>query len=366
MPVRRLPQNPNLDHFKYQAKDLLKDHAAKSPAAAQRIREFHPDWRKSSDAEIFAARFRLSDAQLAIAREYGFLSWPRLKRRIEAPKPTDEIKLPHHQRIEDPIFRRGVELIDAGDVEGLRSHLEAHPKLARQHVRFEGMNYFHNPGFVEFVAGNPVRHPSLPKNIVEVARVILDLGVDQPALDETLALVATGSVPRECGQQIPLINLLCDYGADADTAMRSAAVLYELDSVRALLRRGARLTLPVAAALGRIDDLRRMLPAANAEERHLAFALAAQYGYAEIVKLLLDAGEEPDRFNPVGGHSHATALHQAAGNGMLEVVKLLVERGARTDIKDILFGGTPLGWAKHEHRKEVEAYLREKGAMDSW
>ena len=38
------PQNPNLEHLKYQAKDLLKDHAARSTAAAQRIREFHPRW----------------------------------------------------------------------------------------------------------------------------------------------------------------------------------------------------------------------------------------------------------------------------------------------------------------------------------
>jgi len=366
MPVRTLPKNPSLEHLKYQAKDLLKDHAARSVAAAQRIREFHPDWRKASDAEIFAAKFRLSDAQLAIAREYGFLSWPRLKRRIEKPKASDEVKRPHHERIEDPIFRRGVELIDAGDVEGLRAYLKDHPKLARQHVQFEGTNYFHNPGFVEFVAGNPVRHATLPGNIVDMARLILDVGVDQAALDETLALVATGSVPRECGQQIPLIDLLCDYGADVDGAIRMAAVLYELDAVLALLRRGARMTTAVAAALGRIEEVRKMLPKASGEERHLAFAVAAQYGYVEIVSLLLVAGEDPDRFNPVGGHSHATALHQAAGNGMLGVVKLLVERGARTDIKDILFGGTPLGWAKHEGRTEVEAYLREKGAMDSW
>ena len=366
MPVRALPKNPSLEHLKYQAKDLLKDHAARSVAAAQRIREFHPDWRMASDADIFATRLRVSDAQLAIAREYGFLSWPRLKRRIEKPRPSDEVILPHHERIEDSIFRHGVGLIDAGDVEGLRAYLKAHPKLARQHVQFEGTNYFHNPGFVEFVAGNPVRHQTLPKNIVDVARVILDKGVDQAALDETLALVATGSVPRECGQQIPLIDLLCEYGADVDGAIRIAAVLYELDAVRALLRHGARMTMAVAGALGRIDDVRQLIPNAHEEERHLAFALAAQYGYVGIVSLLLDAGEDPDRFNPVGGHSHATALHQAAGNGVLGVVKLLVERGARTDIKDILFGGTPLGWAKYEGKKEVEAYLREKGALDSW
>jgi hypothetical protein len=35
----------------------------------------------------------------------------------------------------------------------------------------------------------------------------------------------------------------------------------------------------------------------------------------EIVRLLLDAGEDPNRYNPVGGHSHTTPLHQAAGGG---------------------------------------------------
>jgi ankyrin repeat protein len=96
----------------------------------------------------------------------------------------------------------------------------------------------------------------------------------------------------------------------------------------------------------------------------LALGLASQYGHLEIVRLLLDAGEDPNRFNPVGGHSHSTPLHQAAGNGHLEVVKLLVERGARLDVKDIVFGGTPAGWAAHAEKKEVEAYLRAREESD--
>lgn len=55
MPVRRLSSNPNLDHLKYQAKDLLKEHKARTPGAAQRIREFHPRYGRASDAEIFSA-----------------------------------------------------------------------------------------------------------------------------------------------------------------------------------------------------------------------------------------------------------------------------------------------------------------------
>ena len=360
MPVRPLPENPSLQHLKYQAKDLLKGHSARDASVAQRLREFHPAWTKASDAEIFATRLTLGDAQLAIAREYGFASWTRLKRRIENPTLADQVNRPHHERIGDPVFRRAVDLMDAGDVAGLRIHLKEHPGLSGKQVAFEGGNYFRSPALLEFVAENPVRHGKLPVNICEIAKAILDAGVDQSSLDDTLTLVATGCVPRECGVQIDLINLLCDHGANAEKAAEPAAAHGETESLRALLRRGARLSLPIAAALGLRDDARRLLPQATPNDRHLALALAAQFGYAVVVELLLDAGEDANRFNPVGAHSHSTPLHQAAGNGHLEVVELLIARGANPHVKDILFGGTPAGWANHAGKKDVETFLREK------
>jgi hypothetical protein len=358
MPVRRLPSNPNLDHLKYQAKDLLKDHAARIPTLAQRLREFHPRWSKATDAEIFDAKLKLSDAQLTIAREAGFPSWARLKRHIEKPTLADKLDLPHHERIEDNVFRRAVEFLDAGDAAGLRAYLKQYPKLTQQRVLFEGGNYFRNPTLLEFIAENPVRHGKLPTNIVEVAKVILDAGVEQAALYETLMLVATGSVPRECAVQVPLIDLLCDLGADPDSALVTTALLGERKAVDALLAHGARINLPVAAALGRIEDVSRLLPGADAAERHLAFALAAQYNRVEVARMLLDAGEDPNRYNPVGGHSHSTPLHQAAAGGFGELARLLVERGARLDLKDVLWKGTPADWARHAGRKELEEYLR--------
>src|SRR5580700_7672618 len=224
MPVRRIPSDPNLDHLKYQAKDLLQEHAAGDPAAAQRIREFHPRFHRAPDAEIFAAHLKLSDAQLTIAREAGFQSWPRLKRHIQRPTLTDQLNLPHHERIEDPVFRRAVDLIDAGDAASLRAYLKQHPKLVNQHVAFEGWNYFHNPTLLEFIAENPVRQGKLPKTIVDVSRVILDASPVQSELNETLMLVATGRVPRECRVQRPLIDLLCDRGADPNSAIHAAVL----------------------------------------------------------------------------------------------------------------------------------------------
>src|SRR5437763_15998786 len=124
--------------------------------------------------------------------------------------------------------------------------------------------------------------------------------------------------------------------------------------------RSARIDLLVTAALGRIEDARRLLTGANTEARHLALTLASDFGHVEVVRLLLDAGEDPNRYNPIGGHSHTTPLHQAAGAGHLEVVRLLVERGARLDLKDILWQATPADWAKHAGNTEIEAYLRSK------
>lgn len=362
MPVKSLPPNPSLNHLRYQAKDLLRDHAARSQAVAQRIREFHPQFRRASDAEILEAQFRLSDAQLTIAREYGFPSWARMKRHIEKPTLSDRLDLPHHERIQDPVFRRAVDLLDGGDVAGLRAFLERNPDLVLQHVVFEGGNYFQNPTLLEFIAENPVRRGTLPSNIVDVAKLILDAGPTMASRNEALMLVATGSVPRECRQQRPLINLLCQYGANPGSAIHPAALHGEFEAVNALLALGTTIDLPIASALGRVEDARRLLPGAGPEDRHLALTLAADFGHVEIVRLLLDAGEDPNRYNPVGGHSHTTPLHQAAGRGHDAVVRLLVERGARLDMKDLLWQATPEGWARHAGNEQIQAYLRAHAA----
>ncbi|MGA9668124.1 MAG: ankyrin repeat domain-containing protein [Terracidiphilus sp.] len=358
MPVKKLPANPNLDHLKHQAKDLMRDHAARMPHSAQLLREFHPRFLHSTDAEIFAARLALSDAQLAIARESGFPSWTRLKRHIEKPTLTDRLDLPHHERIEDPIFRRAVNLIDAGDEQGLRAWLQQHPHLVHQHITFEGWNYFRNPTLLEFVAGNPVRHQTMPQNIVQIAKAILDCGPDQSSTNQTLCLVGTGSIPRQCQKQIPLINLLCDHNADPNTALEVVALCGEFEALAALINRGGQITLPIAAALNLPNEAHQLLASATDHHRHLALNLAAQYGRTEIVRLLLDAGEDPDRYTPVGGHSHGTPLHHAAGYGHLDVVRLLIEHGASLNQKDVLWRATPVEWAEHEGRTETAIYLR--------
>ena len=282
---------------------------------------------------------------------------------IRPEQPADDLSLPYHERIANPTLRRAVALLDAGDVDGLRVQLKSHPDLTRLQARFGNSNYFHTPTLLEFIAENPVRHGTLPSNIVEVAEVILHAGVETSTLTAALELISTGRVARECQVQIPLIDLLCDHGADPNTALRGAAIHGEHDAVHALIRRGARMDLPVAAALGFTDEFRRLLPSASLEDRRLALAASSQFGHVDIVRLLLDAGEDPDRYNPAGSHAHSTALHQAAQAGHESVARLLVERGAQVNIKDLLWGGTPADWARYQGRVELEAYLRAQEAL---
>src|SRR5437870_5343353 len=81
---KSLPSRPNLEQLKNQAKDLLKSHKSGDADAIHRVQESHPRWSTACESEVRAATLALSDAQLVIAREYGFASWPQLKEHVDA------------------------------------------------------------------------------------------------------------------------------------------------------------------------------------------------------------------------------------------------------------------------------------------
>jgi hypothetical protein len=81
---KQFPVRPSLEQLKKQAKDLLKSHKSGDPDALRRIQEKHPDWCNRSALEPHATRFSLADAQLVIAREYGYDSWPKLKAQVKS------------------------------------------------------------------------------------------------------------------------------------------------------------------------------------------------------------------------------------------------------------------------------------------
>lgn len=265
----------------------------------------------------------------------------------------------YHERITDPEFRKAVDLIDAGNVVELKSLLENQPGLARKKAQLNTNDYFDNPSLLEFVAENPVRHGQVSSNVREIASTIIESGADNESINSTLGLVASGRVVRECQMQKPLIALLCKNGADPDSALLAALGHGEFEAVQALIESGAQSTLPVAAATGEHDTARKLFEQATDEEKHLALALASQFGRSEVVKMLLQASVDPNRYNPDGAHAHTTPLHQAALAGHFEVVKLLVEHGADMSLRDALHNSTAADWATHGGDAATIKFLKE-------
>ena len=282
--------------------------------------------------------------------------------------------------ITDPIFREAVEAIDSGNISLLKGLLIKHPGLLHDPLDTPNeQGYFNRPYLLWFVADNPIRNDKLPTNIIEVTHLIIEeLKQEAPVsfqqqLDYTLGLVVTGRIPRECGVQIGLMNLLMDAGAEPGGGL-GALAHGNIAAAEHLIERGGKLTLAAAVCLDRSDDVTRLAKNASVSDKQVALTAAAFYGKSPMISFLLQAGADPNAYleNAGGFHSHATALHQAVYSGSLESVKLLVDAGANLDLTDRVYGGTPLGWAMHmqteegyddedkKRFKEIENYLLDK------
>lgn len=108
------------------------------------------------------------------------------------------------------------------------------------------------------------------------------------------------------------------------------------------------------ALLARDPDLARARdPATGMTPLHQA----ARHGLADVARLLLDAGADPDARNRWG----LVPLHYAARFGHVPVARLLLARGARPDAA-AAGGQTPLDWAICFERRDVARLLLEAGS----
>jgi ankyrin repeat protein len=113
MSLRSLPDRPDLQQYKKQAKDLLKSVRAGDPDALRRMREHHA---RELD------RIVLADAQLVLAREHGFDSWPKFVREIES-------RL--GERSPSAIWKAAERAVEDGDATTLERLLRDHGKMLR-------------------------------------------------------------------------------------------------------------------------------------------------------------------------------------------------------------------------------------------
>ncbi|MGH9766622.1 MAG: ankyrin repeat domain-containing protein, partial [Blastocatellia bacterium] len=111
LPTRAMRENPDLDQLKRQAKELLKSFIAGAPDAVAEVNAHYRD----ADAATFA----LHDAQLTLARAYGFDSWPKLKAYVDGVTVT-----------------RLADAVRAGDVARVRAMLKARPELVNMEMSY--------------------------------------------------------------------------------------------------------------------------------------------------------------------------------------------------------------------------------------
>jgi hypothetical protein len=251
---KQLPKQPSLEHLKNEAKALLRLAKSGDPDAVKQIGE--P---------------RLANAQLAVAREYGFDSWAKLKRSVEG-----------FASQRDALFAA----IRAGDRDRARAVLSENPSL----VWTTDPNAF----------GASVIGAAGHRNDIPMIELLLECGAD--------------------------IDGRSDWWAGSFGALDFA----DEPTSRFLLSKGATLTAHAASRLGMARELREIVNRnpSSVHERGGDGQFPLHFAKTpEIVDILLEAGANIDARDL---DHEGTAAQTLVMN--LPVLRRLVERGAATDI----------------------------------
>ena len=142
LPTRRLPERPDLEQLRRQARELLEDLVSGKPHATAEVNRFYRD----ADREKFA----LHHAQLVLARSYGFDSWPKLKAFVDG-----------------ITISRLIDTVRAGDVDDVRAILRVRPEL----VNHEAPSSH----------GHTVLHYAVLERMPEMVRTLIQFGADPHA-----------------------------------------------------------------------------------------------------------------------------------------------------------------------------------------
>jgi ankyrin repeat protein len=274
--VEPLPSRPNLEKQQNLAKDLLRAAWRGDSAALERIRALHPR-PPAPDAML------LADAQLVIARGYGFESWAAMKRKIESLTRT-------------PV-EQFVVALHAQDVDRVRELLEQHAE-------------------VRAAINRPISH------------------FDSPPV-------------MRAAKNLPLLDLLIEYGADINQktswwAGPFGILEYDITPEEAapLVARGAAVDIFAAAHLGMFDRVRELLDAdpslvhARGGDGKTALHCART---PEIAQELIGRGAGID----VRCVDHESTPLQYHVRQSPAIARLLLERGARCEIFAAVALGDP-------------------------
>lgn len=340
---KSLPSAPSLEHLKKQAKALQAAYRRRNPEATRLIREFHPDFSARSTDPTIESSFSLSDAQLVIARDYGFASWPKLKEYI------DQQASPNRAAWVSAVINR--------DLGRMRALLTGDPALANS-LHFELDDPYRQKRFPVATllfasAGYPVQTAECAANpwpaSLDMVKLLLESGAD-PNIYSLHGRPLCHVSDREIAQ------ILVKNGADIDlwhhnggSPLNFSVWKQEPDRTCMLLDLGAN---PNGAE-----------PATGQTCLHYAGDGEAA---SECIRLLLEAGTDPNRrcsADP-GESSYLvrrhfpemplvgeTSLHLAALYGNRDRIGLLLNHGADRSIRTST-GETAGDWAKRAERPD--------------
>ena len=338
-----LPARPDLGQLRRQAKELLRSATEGDDEARGRIR-------------AVSEQLTLASAQLALAREYGFASWPKLKREVERRK-----------------------ILDDRDLDRLTALLAEEPELAtaqmehwRDHPR--GASPLGYTAMLRYDTAGQVWR-DLP-GTAAMARALIAVGApvegapgDRETPLMTAASYGDAEVARvliEAGANLEATAADDAGGVPGGTALLHAAVFGMTDVVDVLVAAGARVHgVEEAAAVGDVSGWLADETPPDAKIR--ALVMAADHQRLDVIDRLIAGGTPVDGVDPAfGGHP----LRTAAANGRPASVRRLLEHGADPNLRGPDGNRTPLelcrrgraGAANRAAYDEVESVL---GAVTS-
>src|SRR5579859_1432094 len=358
MDTKPLPLRPNLEQYKKQAKDLLKGFRSSQPDAVQRARNFHPRFAQGSGSPLGPAKFLLADAQLVIAREHGFESWPKFVQRIEVINSEIAANV-------NPVAAFIKAAIWHGTLDAAEAILAAHPEIARESIHVAAI-LGDDAAVRRFISADP-RNAAKKEAPYDGDALVylclskylrLDKTRSEAFLRAATALLDAGADPNTG------FRAKDEYG-DFETALYGAAgVAHHADLTRLLLERGAdpndNETFYHAPETYNNAALKVLVESGKMRADLLAGMLLrkADWHDYEGAKYLLEHGADPNQMSRWG----YTALHQALRrDNALEIIELMLDHGADPAINTVADGGSGIVIAAHRGRRDVLELLRRRG-----
>jgi ankyrin repeat protein len=368
VPDRILPERPNLEQYRKQAKELLRDAVAGVAAALNRLRKHHPQFHNLAPQN--QPLITLADAQFVLAREHGYESWSKFAKHIETVRVIRDV-----EELDDPlnafiefacVDRHGWH--GSGTLEHAQMILARYPKVSTANIYSATVlgdeatvrEWLARDVSLATATGGPHNWDALTylcfsrylridktrsASFVATARVLLEAGasadtgwieyIDDPPRPVTeSAIYGAAALAQNPG----LTKLLLDFGAnpnDEETAYH-AAETYDNAVLEILLESGGFNQSSLATVAARKCDWH--------DEKGLGLAL--------------EHGADPNYMT----HWKYSPLHQSIrrDNGLV-MIEMLLDHGANPYLSNNQNGRNAIQMAGHHGRGDIIETLERRG-----